>query len=333
MGKVVFYEIEEWEKEYIKKLLPDDAIDFSLKKLHEEDNSPYLDATVISTFIYSELTREQLEKFPQLKLIATRSTGFDHIDLAYCKEKNIEVVNVPSYGAHTVAEHTFALILAISRKLLQTVDRSRKGDYSLDNLTGFDLAGKTIGVVGTGKIGGKVIKLAQAFEMNVLVLTRHPEELQGLEHVKAAPLEEILSNSDIVTLHVPYNKETHHIINKDNIKQFKKGSILINTARGPLVETQAVLDGLETEILSAVGLDVLEEECTLKEERELLTEEFLKKCDIKTQLLNHVLLTRDDVIFTSHNAFNSKESVHQILDVTIENIKDFENGKPQNSVL
>ena len=169
--------------------------------------------------------------------------------------------------------------------------------------------------------------------MNVLVLTRHPEELEGQEGVKAAPLEEILANSDIVSLHLPYTKDTHHIINKDNIKLFKKGSILINTARGPLVETQAVLDGLESGILIAAGLDVLEEECSLKEERELLTEEYLKSCDIRTQLLNHVLLSRDDVLFTSHNGFNSKESVRQILDITVANIHSFEQGTVQNSVL
>lgn len=330
---IAFFEIEDWEIAYLKEKFPHEALSFSQNKVQDESDKNFFQASIISTFIYSELTRDFLNKFPHLKLIATRSTGFDHIDLDYCKEKNIAVVNVPSYGAHTVAEHTFTLILAIAHNLIPTVDRSRRGNFSLEGLTGFDLAGKTLGVIGTGKIGGKVIKLAQAFEMNILVLTRHPEELQGQQNVKAAPLEEILANSDIVTLHLPHTKETHHIINKDNIKLFKKGSILINTARGPLVETQAVLDGLESGILRAAGLDVLEEECTLKEERELLTEEFLKQCDIKTQLLNHVLLDRDDVIFTSHNAFNSKESVRQILDTTISNIQSFTNGSVQNSVL
>lgn len=329
---ITFFEIEDWEIEHLKETFPNDSVSYSSKKVQDETEQKFFEAEIVSTFIYSELTREALSKFPNIKLIATRSTGFDHIDLEYCKEKGIAVVNVPSYGAHTVAEHTFGLILAIARKLIKTVDRSRRGDFSLEGLTGFDLAGKTLGVIGTGKIGGKVIKLAQAFEMNALVLTRHPEELEGMVNVKAVGLDELIANSDIVTIHLPYTKETHHIINKDNIKKFKKGCVLINTARGPLVETEAVLDGLETGILSAAGLDVLEEECTLKEERELLTEEFLKKCDIKTQLLNHVLLDRDDVIFTSHNAFNSKESVRQILDTTTENIKAFANGTVQNSI-
>ncbi|HWY80194.1 MAG TPA: NAD(P)-dependent oxidoreductase [Candidatus Sulfotelmatobacter sp.] len=333
MSSVVFYEIEDWEIEYLQKKISGESLFYSKLKGHEEKNDQFYQASVISTFIYSELTRDFLSKFSNLKLITTRSTGYDHIDLDYCKEKRISVVNVPSYGAHTVAEHTFALILAISRKLIETIDRSKRGDFSLRGLTGFDIAGKTLGVIGTGKIGGKVIKLAQAFEMNVLVLTRHPEELQGQINVNASPLEEILAQSDIVTLHLPLTKETQHIINKNNINLFKKGSVLINTARGSLIETQAILDGLESGILSAVGLDVVEEECSLKEERELLTDEFLKGCDIKTQLLNHVLLTRDDVLFTSHNGFNSHESVRQILDVTVENIKQFEKGTIQNSVL
>lgn len=330
MDKIVFFEIDEWEKEYLQKTFPGKTLVFRANKAQDETSNEVYDAAVISTFIYSSLTSETLSKFSNLKLIATRSTGYDHIDLAYCKGKDITVVNVPSYGVHTVAEHTFTLILAISRMLIPTVERSKKGDYTLDGLRGFDLAGKTIGVIGAGKIGGKVIKLAVAYEMKILVYTE-PKE-QDSESIRYVELDELLASSDIITLHLPYNKETHHIINRENIKKFKKGSILINTARGPLVETQAILEGLETGILKAAGLDVLEEECSLKEERELLTEEFLKKCDIKTQLLNHVLLSRDDVIFTSHNAFNSNEALQQILKTTVENISSYFSGTTKNIV-
>src|SRR3989338_9042928 len=151
MDKIVFFEIEEWEKYPLQQLL---------------------DSQIISTFIYSTLTKETLAKFPNLKLVATRSTGFDHIDMAYCKEKGITVVNVPSYGAHSVAEHTFSLILAISRKLIPTIDRSRRGKFEIEDLKGFDLNGKTLGVVGAGKIGTKVIEIALCFGMKVLVYTR-----------------------------------------------------------------------------------------------------------------------------------------------------------------
>lgn len=332
METIAFFEIEEWEKEYVHKAFPDAQLQFYTEKAHDVTTPEVYSASAISTFIYSELTAEVLGNYPNLTLIATRSTGFDHIDMNYCKEKNITVVNVPSYGAHTVAEHTFSLILALSRKLVQTVERSRRGNYELNDLTGFDLAGKTIGVVGAGKIGDKVVRLARAFEMQVLLYTRHPEEVAGQDGIKAVELDELFAGSDIVTLHLPHTEQTHHIINKENIQKFKKGSLLINTARGPLVETQAILYGLESGILRGAGLDVLEEECGLKEERELLTEEFFKSCDLKTQLLDHMLINRDDVLYTSHNGFNSTESVHQILDVTIDNVHKFLQGNVQNTV-
>ncbi|MBA3723772.1 MAG: hydroxyacid dehydrogenase, partial [Candidatus Levybacteria bacterium] len=238
METIAFFEIEDWEKDYIAKAFPQDTLYFSSDKGHDVTDETILKSTIISTFIYSQMTAEVLSKFPNLKVIATRSTGYDHIDLAYCKEKNITIVNVPTYGAHTVAEHTFALILALSRKLVRTVNRGKRGDFELHDLTGFDLAGKTIGVVGAGKIGDKVIRLSRAFEMNVLLYTRHPEEVAGQEGIKSVGLDELYANSDIVTLHVPHTPETHHIVNKENIQKFKKGSILINTARGPLVETE-----------------------------------------------------------------------------------------------
>lgn len=330
MNKFAFFEIEEWEKDPIQKAFPDTSIIFTKDKAHETTNIDVFDAEVISTFIYSSLTKEVLSKFSNLKLITTRSTGYDHIDLSYCKEKGIVVANVPSYGAASVAEHSFALILALSRKIIPTIDRSRRGNFDFEGLTGFDLSGKTLGVIGAGKIGEKVIAVAVAFGMHVLVYTRTPkEDKDGIKHVS---LDELISSADIVTLHLPVTNETHHIINRENIKKFKKGSILINTARGPLVETQAILDGLEGKILAAAGLDVLEEECSLKEERELLTDDFLKSCDIKTQLLNHILLDRDDVLYTSHNAFNTTEALMQILETTVENIKTYNEGKTQNMI-
>jgi D-lactate dehydrogenase len=330
MDRVVFFEIEEWEKEHIQN--SDYKIDalYTGQKAQEATDSSLLQSSVISTFIYSELNRETLSKFPNLKFIATRSTGYDHVDLEYCKEKNIIVSNVPVYGAHAVAEHTFALILAISRKIIPTIEKSRRSNFELEGLRGFDLNGKTIGVVGLGKIGKKVVDLSLAFGMNVLVHTKNPGQNQ--DKIRFVQLEELLSTSDIISLHIPHTAETHHMINRENMKKFKKGSILINTARGPLVETQAILEGLQSGILRAVGLDALEEECGLKEERELLTDEYFKSCDIKTQLLDHVLLSRDDVFYTSHNAFNTDEALAQILETTLSNIRAFKGGKPENNV-
>lgn len=330
--KIVFFEAEKWEEDYIRKSFQEDVL-LTEKKLDSQTAQEFKDCEIISTFIYSSLTREVLEKLPNLKFITTRSMGYDHIDLNYCKEKNIKVSNVPTYGAHTVAEHTFALILAISRKLVPSVEQARKGDFSSENLQGFDLAKKTLGVVGTGNIGKNVAKIALSFDMKVLAFSKNQDQDLALKGVKYVSLDELLLSSDIVTLHLPHTKETEHIINLSNIQKFKKGSVLINTARGALVETQSIVEGLEKGIFQAVGLDVLEEEAALKEERELLSSEYLKKFDIKTQLLNHVLLTRDDVVITPHNAFNSKEAVEEILATTVLNIKKFTEGNSQNSVL
>jgi D-lactate dehydrogenase len=332
MDKIVFFEIEDWEREYINKSLSGYNLVFNEQKLTKENAANFADAKIISTFIYSFIDKELLEKLPSLKFIATRSMGFDHIDVEFCRQKGIVVSNVPTYGAHTVAEHTFALILAISRKIVPAVEKARKGEFTPEGLEGFDLFGKTLGVVGTGHIGKNVCEIALAFGMKVLAFSRSEDSNLVSKGVKYVPLEVLLTGSDIITLHLPHTKETEHIINMGNIEKIKKGAILINTARGALVETQAILEALEKGILQSAGLDVLEEEIGLKEERELLTSEFLKNTDIKTNLLNHVLLTRDDVVITPHNAFNSKEALIQIIDTTVANIKAYLSNTPQNTV-
>lgn len=331
MSKIAFFESKDWEQKFLKEKLVTHTLYFYEKPLIKGNTSLASDAEILSTFIYSQLSPDLLEDLPALKLIATRSTGFDHIDIDFCKKKKIIVCNVPAYGAHTVAEHTFALILAISRKLVPSVNRTKKGNFSIENLSGYELFGKTLGVIGVGNIGREVIKIANGFGMNVLAFSKHQNQPANLK-LKFVDLPTLLSSSDIISLHIPYNSQTHHFINKTNINQFKKGSILINTARGGIVETEAILQGLDNGILAGAGLDVLEEECFLKEEPQLLTNEFLNKCNLKTQLLNHVLLTRDNVIITPHNAFNSQEALQEILETTAENILSFLSGKTKNAV-
>lgn len=332
MARIVFFDTEKWEEDYVKNALSSLGAIITEEKLDETTVSKYQDAEVISCFIYSKLTREILEKLPSLKFISTRSMGYDHIDLGYCKEKGILVANVPTYGAHTVAEHTFALILAISRKIVPSVEQARRGDFSSHDLEGFDLNGKTLGVIGTGNIGANVCNLGLSFGMNVLAFNRSQNPDLVAKGVKYVELDELLAGSDIITLHLPHNKQTEHIINLSNLDKIKKGAILINTARGALVETQAIAEGLEKGILKGAGLDVLEEESHLREEKEFLSQEYLNKIDIKTEFLNHVLLTRDDVIITPHNAFNSKEAIEEIMEVSVSNIKNFVNNAPSNIV-
>jgi D-lactate dehydrogenase len=332
MAKIVFFEVEAWEKGYINNALSSYQPILTEEKLTEDTISKYQDAEIISIFIYSTITREILEKMPSLKFIATRSMGFDHIDLTACKEKGIVVSNVPAYGAHTVAEHTFALMLAVSRKLIPSVERAKKGDFSSVGLTGFDLFGKTLGVIGTGHIGKNVCDLGISFGMKVVAYCHHEDSDLCARGVKYVSLDDLLANSDVISLHLPHNGETEHLINSSNISKFKKGSILINTARGALIETKAILEGLEQGILAGVGLDVLEEENALKEEREFLSSEHIAKGDMQVELLDHILLDRDDVVITPHNAFNSKEALQEILETSLGNIKSFVGGAPVNII-
>ena len=325
---IAFFETESWEKELFGAALGGHALSFSSEPLDAAMVVRHKDAEILSPFIYSKLSRDVLSQLPKLKLIATRSTGVDHIDRAYCVAHDITVRNVPAYGINTIAEHTFALILALSRKIVSSVERTRRGNFTLDGLRGFELAGKTLGVVGLGSIGTRVAQLARAFDMGVIVHTRTPKiELENTLGITYVDLPNLLGHADIVSIHVPLVPETRHLINKDNIQLMKPGSFLVNTARGAIVETEAILWALEQGILAGAGLDVLEEESALKEERELLTREFLKTCDLKTQLINHVLLNKDNVIITPHNAFNSREALHEIVQKTINTITSYISGE------
>ncbi|MCS7093140.1 MAG: hydroxyacid dehydrogenase [Patescibacteria group bacterium] len=329
--KIIFFEVASWEKESLTKNFPEAHL--TEEKIGLENVSYYQASEIISSFVYSQLDKNVLEKMPNLKFITTRSTGYDHIDVNYCRERGIKVSNVPEYGSRTVAEHTFALILALTRKIYQSINQAKHFDFNHDNIRGIDLYGKTLGIVGLGKIGLEVLKIALGFRMKILVFSRtHRQELREKYNFDYVDLQTLISQSDIVSLHLPYNPETHHFINKNNILKFKKGAYLINTARGSIVDTEAILLGLEKGILEGVGLDVLEEEKDLAEETEILTKIYRKDVDLKTIVLNHVLVNHPKVIITPHNAFNTKEALERITKTTIENIQAFLNHSPINLV-
>lgn len=331
--KIAFFETEPWEKDYLQSRLKSFDLMFFEGKLDEDNLKNITDINVLSPFVYSIIDKKIIDSLKSLKYIATRSTGFDHIDLKTCKKNNILVSNVPTYGENTVAEHTFALILALSRKIYLSLERTKQEDFSIEGLMGFDLKGKTLGVVGTGNIGKHVIRIARGFEMQVLAYDIKKDlKLAKKLGFKYVALEQLFKNSDITTLHVPYNKSTHHLINIETLKSFKKNCYLINTSRGGICDTTALLQGLKDEIFNGLGLDVLEEECFIKEERELITPDFSKKCDLKAILENHILINQPKVIVTPHNAFNSREALVRILDATIENIKSFSKNKSTNLI-
>lgn len=331
--KIAFFEIEDWEKEYMEKELPGFEISFFSEHLELENVHLAKECKIISVFTVSQVNKEVLSKLPDLKLIVTRATGFDNIDIEEARKNNILVCNVPTYGENTVAEHTFGLILNLSRKIHKSIQSVREKGFIPDGLRGFDLKGKTLGVVGTGHIGSHVIRIAKGFEMNVLAYDVNQDEKLvkqlGFKYVK---FDDLLKNSDIITLHVPYNKQTNHLINSNNINLIKKGAYLINTARGGIVQTDALIKALSEGILAGVGLDVMEGEHDLGEERELLSKKITENIDFKTILQNHILMEQDNVIITPHNAFNSKEALERILETTVENIKSFISGKSVNIV-
>lgn len=330
--KIAFFEIKEWEKKYLQEKMKGHSLKFFEKPLTIENVDKVHGFDVISTFIYSKITKQILDQCSNLKLIATRSTGFDHVDVVECNKREIPVSNVPYYGENTIAEHTFGLILSLSRNIHKSYLRTLRNDFSIKGLKGFDLKGKTIGVVGAGHIGLHVIRVAKAFGMNVLAYDIRQDsflaEVLGFEYV---PFEDLLKNSDIITLHVPHNKYTHHLINKDNVGIIKKGSILINTARGGVIDTEAIIEALDKKILSGVGLDVLEgEELFLEETRLVYDPENLE--NLANLVKDQILLSKDNVVFTPHIAFYSQEALERILDTTTENITAFVSGAVQNMV-
>lgn len=331
--KIAFFEIKDWEKDYISSRLNKEELAFFSEPLTIENINNVKDFDIVSPFIYSKIDNEVINSSQKIKFITTRSTGFDHVDVKTAKEKGIAVSNVPFYGENTVAEHTFALILTLSRKVFQSLEKVKKGDFSLDGLIGFDLKGKTIGIIGLGHIGQHVARMASGFEMNILAFDlKQDKKLAKQFGIKYGTVEEVLKNSDIITLHCPYNESTKHLINLDNISMIKKGAYLINTARGGLIDTTALLKALNEGILAGAGLDVMEEECFIKEEAELLGPNPPKACDIQTMLENHMLLFKENVVITPHNAFNSKEALERILDTTIDNINAFISKKPINTL-
>jgi D-lactate dehydrogenase len=330
--RAAFFEAKDWECDYLQKRLPDASVQFHSGPVAAGQLSPLRDVDSLSVFIYSRLTAAVLAELPALKMIATRSTGFDHIDLAACRERGIVVSNVPSYGENTVAEHTFALILMLSRKVHKSHSQVREGRVELAMLTGFDLQGKTIGVVGAGRIGLHVIRIARGFGMRVLAFdVRRDTLLADLLGFQYASMDELLAESDIVSLNCPLTRETEHLIGAEAIQRMKAGALLINTARGGLVDTDALVQALDSGHLAGAGLDVIEGEELIREEKELLHEKHdIEK--LRAALRIRLLMGRDDVVFTPHNAFNSHEALRRILDTTVENLLAFHAGRPVNRV-
>ena len=335
--KIAFFGLTKNEEDEFRGAFPGSEEMFFEEKLNIDTVEKAVEAEIACVFVGSAVSREVMDKMPNLKYIATRSTGYDHIDLEYARSKGIQVSNVPGYGSHTVAEFAFGLILNLSRKIIPAntyIRESSDFNYFL-TMEGFDLAGKVLGVIGTGKIGKNVIKMAKAFNMEVVAYDLYPDAAFAKENdFEYLDFDSVLARADIVTLHAPYTKENHHLINEKSIGVMKKGAYIINTARGELIDTDALVSALQSGHLAGAGLDVMEGEKELKEEIEILSSPSKAERveDYKTLLEDHVLMDMPNVIVTPHIAFYTKEAVAEILKITRENIQAFLSGEPANLV-
>ena len=331
--QIIVFEAEVWEAEACSQLGAAHKLVCTPEPLSTANAASYGSAEAITTFVNSRLDATVLAALPRLKLVATRSTGYDHIDLDFCARAGIAVANVPNYGDVTVAEHAFALLLGLTRNLLLTVEGMRSGRFDQSEPPGIDLYGKTMGVIGTGRIGRRVISIAQGFGMAVLASDAKPDQqLAALEGFRYTDLEALLRQADVISLHVPATADTQGMIGEAEFAMMKPEAILINTARGNIVDVEALVRALTGGQIRAAGLDVLPQEPLMRDEAEVFRGPPVDAASVKALLANHVLMQLPNVLMTPHVAYNTSEAQARIIEGTIRNIEAFARGAPENLV-
>ncbi|MGN1080806.1 MAG: 2-hydroxyacid dehydrogenase [Acutalibacteraceae bacterium] len=323
--KVYFFDTKEYDKNSFEKYNGSNGLSFKFyeTKLNEDTAELARGADAVCVFVNDSVTKSVIERLCELnvRLIALRCAGFNNVDLAAAYGK-IPVVRVPAYSPYAVAEHAMAMILCSIRRIHKAYIRTKDFNFSLNRLTGFDLYQKTIGVIGTGKIGRIFINICRGFGMNIVAYDKYPAENTDINYV---PLEKLFADSDIISLHCPLTAETRHIINKDSIEAMKKGVVIVNTSRGALIDSEDLLEGIKQRKIGAACLDVYEEESDLFFE------------DYSGHIVNDDtlarLITMPNVIVTSHQAFLTEEALSNIAETTVNNIVGFfDGGKLDNEV-
>lgn len=320
MMKITFFSTKPYDKEFFERYNQAHQINFYEESLNEQSVRLAEGTDVVCAFVNDKLNAQiigSLQKYG-VRLIALRCAGFNNVDLAAAKKANIKVVRVPAYSPYAVAEHALALIMTLNRKTHKAYNRVREGNFSLDGLTGFDLYHKTVGIVGTGKIGGVFAKIMLGLGCKVLAYDKFPDETLSKTGVTYVSFEELLVQSDILSLHCPLTESTKHLINAKTLAQMKKGVMLINTSRGALIDTQAVVDALKNKIVGYLGLDVYEQEENIFFNNlsvEILQDDILAR-----------LMTFPNVLITSHQGFLTEEALTKIAITTLQNISDFEHN-------
>lgn len=328
METIIFYDIKQFERDFFEKELFDKYnLEFKEEELTPETQISYLEenAEIISVFTSSRLTSEVLYRFKKLKLILTRSVGFSHIDMDYCNENHILVANTPHYGDYTVAEFSFGILLNLVRRICYGVNELKNGDMYPETF-GMELCDKTIGIIGTGSIGEKSVKIAKGFSMNVVCYDVLKNiKIEEKYNVKYVDLNTLCKLSDVIMLHAPLTPNSYHLIDRDMISLMKDNAIIVNTARGELVDTEALYDALLDNKIKGAALDVLEYEETISNKR---PGENINLKNLRTSLINNKLLNLHNVIVTPHIAYDTQEAVNRILEMTISNLNDYRQNIP-----
>ena len=328
--KVAFFNTKEYDQEYFDRVNQDGThqIRYFASHLNLESTSLISDEKVVCAFINDSLNAEVLHRLKHkgIELIALRSAGFNHVDMVCAKQLSLPVVRVPAYSPYAVAEHAVGLLLCLNRGIHRAHNRIREGDFSLRNLMGFDLHGKTIGVIGTGKIGQSFVNIMLGFGCKVIAYDMVQNEQCINSGVIYDSLDNLISHSDVISLHCPLTPETYHLIDEKALAKMRDGVTIINTSRGKLVDTKAIINALKTGKVGLLGLDVYEEE------EALFFEDFSAQ-GIQDDLLAR-LTTFPNVIVTSHQGFFTQEAMLNIAQTTLSNISKFEqDGSIQNSVV
>lgn len=325
--KAAVFDMHEFERPHFEELKPRHQLSFFGHRLTAETAATAKGFPAVCCFAHDKLDAETLRILYEggTRFIALRSAGFNHVDLAAAKQLGFRVARVPAYSPYSVAEHAIALLLSLNRKITKASARVKELNFSLDGLVGFDLHGKSAGVVGTGRIGAAAARIFLGFGCQVLAFDSAPDpELESLG-VRYVGLEELLRSADVVTLHVPLNQRTHHLLSAREFGWMKKGAILINTGRGGLIDTKALISSLKSGVIGGAGLDVYEEE-------ESVFFQDLSGSVLQDDVLAR-LMTFPNVLITAHQAFLTREALRNIVETTLLNLDQFEQGgKLENEV-
>jgi D-lactate dehydrogenase len=319
--KVTVFGTKTYDKEYLEKANQSQhELTFYESRLRDKTFKLAEGSGAVCVFVNDRVTAEVIAGLNSIgvKLITLRCAGFNNVDIAAACEKDITVLRVPAYSPHSVAEHAVALILTLNRKTHKAYNRVREGNFSLERLIGFDLYGKTVGVIGTGKIGQAFATIMKGFGCSILAYDKFPSPTFEATGIKYVTLQELLIHSDIVSLHCPLTPETKRIINRDSLALMKHGAMLINTSRGLLLDTDDAIEALKSGQLGYLGIDVYDQE-------EKIFYKDLSEMIIPDDTLMR-LLSFPNVLITSHQAFLTDNALQQIAETTIKNISDFENG-------